>query len=82
MGLLIDGHREIARSGLDRKADVLPIKFGRPLQGTGPTAGVFFDAKENEHWRDLYYQMAGWDMDTGNPDRKKLASLGLDWIRL
>ncbi len=71
-----------AREGLDRKADMLPKKLGKPLQGTGPTAGIFFDPKDNERWQDVYYKMAGWDARTGNPDKKKLASLGLNWIGL
>lgn len=70
-----------AREGIDRQADKLPNKFFRPLQGTGPTAGVFFDALENEHWKDIYYQMAGWDVHTGNPGLDKLSGLGLGWIR-
>jgi aldehyde:ferredoxin oxidoreductase len=71
-----------AREGIDRKADVLPKKFAQPLRGTGPTAGVFFDPKEDAKWRDAYYRMAGWSVRTGNPGKRKLAALGLDWIDL
>ncbi len=69
-----------AREGMDARQDTLPPKFLRPLQGTGPTAGVYFKAEEAEHYRQVYYRMAGWDVATGNPSREKLASLGLDWI--
>jgi aldehyde:ferredoxin oxidoreductase len=71
-----------AREGIDRRADMLPKKLSKPLQGTGPTAGICFDPKENEHWRELYYQMAGWDVKSGNPSQAKLDSLGLDWVKL
>jgi aldehyde:ferredoxin oxidoreductase len=71
-----------AREGIDRRADMLPKKLSKPLQGTGPTAGISFDPKENEHWRELYYQMAGWDVRSGNPTQAKLDSLGLDWVKL
>jgi aldehyde:ferredoxin oxidoreductase len=71
-----------AREGIDRRADILPKKLSKPLQGTGPTAGISFDPKENEHWRELYYKMAGWDVKSGNPTQAKLDSLGLDWVRL
>jgi len=71
-----------AREGIDRRADILPKKLSKPLQGSGPTAGISFDPKENEHWRELYYKMAGWDIHSGNPTQAKLNSLGLDWVKL
>jgi aldehyde:ferredoxin oxidoreductase len=71
-----------AREGLDAADDKLPPKFLRPLEGTGPTAGVLFDPDEAKHYRDVYYEMAGWDPQTGNPSEEKLASLGLGWIEL
>jgi aldehyde:ferredoxin oxidoreductase len=71
-----------AREGLGREQDKLAAKFARPLQGTGRTAGVFIDPVEMEHHKDLYYQLAGWDVSTGNPAPAKLASLGLEWIKL
>ena len=70
-----------AREGFTREDDRLPKKLLVPLQGTGPTAGVKFDAREFEHVKDLYYQHAGWDVKTGNPTKQHLKSLGLDWIK-
>ena len=29
---------------------------------------------------DTYYAMAGWDAETGNPGRAKLAELGIEWV--
>ncbi|MCL4464686.1 MAG: aldehyde ferredoxin oxidoreductase family protein [Chloroflexi bacterium] len=69
-----------AREGIDRRADVLPAKFYRPLQGTGPAAGVALDPAEIERLLDRYYELAGWDAN-GVPGREKLASLGLEWIK-
>jgi aldehyde:ferredoxin oxidoreductase len=71
-----------AREGFERKDDTLPVKFAKPLQGTGPSAGVAIDFKELEHYKDTYYQLAGWDGMTGNPTANKLAGLGLDWINV
>jgi aldehyde:ferredoxin oxidoreductase len=71
-----------AREGFDRKNDVLAKKFFRPLQGTGPCAGVKFTREEFEKWKDDYYGWAGWDVASGNPTSEKLASLGLDWIKI
>jgi len=71
-----------AREGFTRLNDTLPKKFFKPLQGTGPNAGVYFKQQEFEHIKDVYYQLAGWDVDTGNPTAETLASLGLEWIEV
>jgi aldehyde:ferredoxin oxidoreductase len=67
-----------AREGIDRKQDILPKKFYKPLSGTGPTAGTMIDPKEFEDALDLYYQLMGWSKD-GIPTRAKLVDLGIDW---
>jgi aldehyde:ferredoxin oxidoreductase len=67
-----------AREGIDRKQDVLPKKFFKPLGGTGPTAGTAIDPKEFEDALDLYYQLMGWSED-GIPTFAKLVDLGIDW---
>ena len=54
-----------AREGLDRKADKLPKKFFRKLEGTGPTAGIALTHEEIETALDEYYRLAGLDK-TGN----------------
>jgi aldehyde:ferredoxin oxidoreductase len=70
------------REGFDRKNDILPKKFYTPLVGTGPTAGVSMDENQLERNKDYYYELAGFDVRSGNPTREKLAELGLDWIEL
>jgi len=69
-----------ARQGLTRKDDTLPRKFFKPLQGTGPTAGVAWKEEELERVKDVYYRLAGWDAATGNPTPQKLEALKLGWI--
>jgi len=71
-----------AREGFDRSRDKLSKRFATPLGGTGPTAGVFLDEEKLEHWKDAYYAMSGWDVETGLPTQSKLESLGLGWIGL
>jgi aldehyde:ferredoxin oxidoreductase len=67
-----------AREGFSRKDDILPRKFFKPLQGTGPTAGVAIDPVEFEQAMSLYYEINGWTQD-GSPTPAKLADLGISW---
>jgi aldehyde:ferredoxin oxidoreductase len=69
-----------AREGFSRKDDTLPAKFFKPLQGTGPTAGVAIDPVEFEDALDLYYQINGWTLD-GIPTPAKLVDLDLAWLK-
>ena len=71
-----------AREGFTRANDSLKPKFFRPLQGTGPNAGIYMTNEEFEELKSEYYRLAGWDVDTGNPTAEKLKSLGLGWIEL
>jgi aldehyde:ferredoxin oxidoreductase len=68
-----------AREGLGRKDDRLPAKFFKPLQGSGPTAGVAIDPAEFEAALDLYYQINGWTPD-GIPTHARLVDLGIAWV--
>jgi aldehyde:ferredoxin oxidoreductase len=67
-----------AREGFSRKDDCLPPKFFKPLEGTGPTAGVAIDPVEFEQAMSLYYEINGWTQD-GTPTPGKLADLGISW---
>ena len=67
-----------AREGFSRKDDCLPPKFFKPLEGTGPTAGVALDPVEFEQAMSLYYEINGWTQD-GTPTPGKLADLGISW---
>jgi aldehyde:ferredoxin oxidoreductase len=67
-----------AREGLDRKADKLPKKFFKQLQGTGPTANFALTHEEVETALDNYYRVAGWSND-GIPTQQTLEKLDLAW---
>ena len=68
-----------AREGIDRQADKLPKKMFKALTG-GPSDGVAVGQEEVDWAKDLYYEMAGWDVTTGTPTRAKLEELGLTWV--
>jgi aldehyde:ferredoxin oxidoreductase len=46
----------------------------------GPTAGNMVDMDAWQKDRSLYYQMMGWDPETGNPTAAKLYELELGWV--
>jgi aldehyde:ferredoxin oxidoreductase len=84
--LLLVGERRLnlmrafnAREGFGREDDRLPKKIYRPLQG-GKSDGVHMTEEELETAKDLYYKMAGWEVSTGIPTRKKLEELELGWV--
>jgi aldehyde:ferredoxin oxidoreductase len=68
-----------AREGLDREADVLPKKLQRALAG-GKSDGVFVTVEEVERAKDVYYDLAGWDVASGKPTRDRLEKLDLAWV--
>lgn len=68
------------REGYTRTEDTLSPKFFRPLQGSGPTAGIYYTVEEFEHLKDEYYRLMGWNISNGNPDKSKFAELGLEWV--
>jgi aldehyde:ferredoxin oxidoreductase len=67
-----------AREGIDRKADRLPKKFFRKLEGTGPTAGIALSDDEMESALDEYYRLAGCTKQ-GIPTRESLSKLDISW---
>jgi aldehyde:ferredoxin oxidoreductase len=68
-----------AREGLDRRQDTLPKKLFRELKG-GATDGVKLSEAEIEKAKDIYYEMSGWEVETGTPTRHKLEELGVGWV--
>jgi aldehyde:ferredoxin oxidoreductase len=67
-----------AREGLDRKADKMPKKFFKALQGEGPTAGIALTPEDMEAALDEYYRLAGWD-NQGVPAKNTLEKLDIAW---
>lgn len=68
-----------AREGIDRTHDVTPEKLFKPLKG-GKSDGWKLDRAEMESALDKYYEICGWDVETGIPTREKLEELDLAWI--
>ena len=68
-----------ARAGFTREDDKLPPRLYEPLQG-GVSDGVQLVEDELENAKDIYYEMAGWSVETGNPTPARLQELGLDWV--
>jgi len=67
------------RASLDRKDDVLPEKLFEPLKG-GVSDGWKIDREEFEAALDTYFELCGWDVETGVPTRSKLEELDLRWV--
>jgi len=66
----------LTREGLDRKDDALPERLFEPLE-TGRLTGVKLDREEFEKALDYYYEMMGWDIETGVPRKAKLCQLNI-----
>ena len=68
-----------AREGIDRQQDQIPEKLFKPLKG-GTSDGWKLDKAEVEGALEIYYELSGWDAESGNPTSEKLEELGLSWI--
>ena len=69
-----------AREGLSRDHDTLPKKlFAKPLSG-GRSDGIVLDPVELEWAITHYFELAGWDVETGAPRRATLEAVGLGWV--
>lgn len=84
--LLLAGERRIQmmrafnqREGFSRADDTLPRRVYEPKVG-GATDGVAVTPEELERGKDIYYRLAGWSQETGNPTPETLARVGLDWL--
>jgi aldehyde:ferredoxin oxidoreductase len=65
------------REGFTPADDLLPQRMHEGI-GNGPLKGQRIDPGEFLAARRTYYQMAGWDPETGQPTAAKLAELGLE----
>ncbi|MFC2045398.1 aldehyde ferredoxin oxidoreductase family protein [Chloroflexota bacterium] len=67
----------IVREGISRKDDILVGRYmDEPVRG-GPWDGLAFDREKWDKMLDEYYDLVGWDKETGVPTRAKLEELGL-----
>jgi aldehyde:ferredoxin oxidoreductase len=65
------------REGFSRKDDTFPERFLKEPMEDGPVKGQVF---ELEPMLDDYYQVRGWNRETGFPTREKLDSLDLSSV--
>jgi aldehyde:ferredoxin oxidoreductase len=63
------------RQGLRRKDDSLPRKFFEQPLNKGPYKGEVLDERKFEQMKDEYYEIRGWDKETGIPTKAKLDEL-------
>ncbi len=67
------------REGFTAKDDILPDRFFQPMEG-GTLKGKNIDQEEFLKAVETYYEMMGWDPETGIPSKATLAELDLDWL--
>jgi len=67
------------REGISRRDDYLPPRFTQPLEGV-PTGGQSITAEEFNSMLKDYYDICGWNPETGVPTKEKLTELGLEPI--
>jgi len=68
-----------AREGISRQEDTLPTRFFQPFD-TGKNRGKALDVKKMEEMKSTYYQLRGWDSETGLPTEDTLVDLNLEDI--
>jgi aldehyde:ferredoxin oxidoreductase len=66
------------REGFSRKDDTLPDRLFTPLEN-GALAGVALPRAEFEQAMTELYLAKGWDPNTAQPTRERLASLSIEW---
>ena len=66
------------REGFTPKDDRLPKRLHEAFT-SGPLQGVRVDPETFQRALRLYYQIEGWDPETGWPTFAKLAELGIEW---
>jgi aldehyde:ferredoxin oxidoreductase len=66
------------REGLTSEQDRLPKRFYQAY-GSGPLSGVAPDPEQMEAARRTYYELMGWDRESGIPKMERLVELGLPW---
>lgn len=68
------------RRGVRRKDDTLPERFFRETISTGPAKGIKLDRRRFEQLIDEYYDLRGWDKETGFITEEKLKELGMTTV--
>ncbi len=68
-----------AKDGFNKEDDKLPDRIFESLTG-GATDGLALDRKTHEKGKEFYYEISGWDRETGNPTNHTMKKLSLDWM--
>ncbi len=66
------------REGITREADSLPKRLMEDPLPEGPAKGMVIEKDTIEMLKDAYYEIRGWDKETGKPTVEKLKELELD----
>jgi aldehyde:ferredoxin oxidoreductase len=66
------------REGITRKADTLPKRLMEDPLPDGPAKGMVIEKDTLEMLKDSYYEIRGWDKETGKPTIERLKDLELD----
>jgi aldehyde:ferredoxin oxidoreductase len=67
------------REGFTAADDTLPERLYEEIQ-FGPSKGAKINKEQFQNALHLYYEMMGWDPETGAPSATKLLELDLGWI--
>jgi aldehyde:ferredoxin oxidoreductase len=66
------------KEGFTRKDDTLPERLFTQASTRGPSKGQVVNRDSFEKMLDEYYQIAGWERQTGVPTQEKLMELGIE----
>lgn len=64
------------REGIEKRADWLPERFFEPIK-SGHSRGLRINPRDLKEAIELFYSLAGWDINDGFPERWKLEELAL-----
>lgn len=67
----------LVRDGRTRKMDTIPELFFREPIQDGPRKGLKINRTKFEKMKNEYYELRGWDIETGIPTKQTLEKLGL-----
>ncbi|WP_326907626.1 aldehyde ferredoxin oxidoreductase family protein [Sedimentibacter sp. MB31-C6] len=67
-----------AKEGFTKEEDKMPERMFEPLK-EGPTDGIILNREDHEKSKEFYYEIAGWDKETGNPTESTMRKLSLHW---
>ena len=68
------------REGVRRQSDVLPARLMEEPLPSGPAEGMVIGRDTLEMLKDAYYEIRGWDTETGIPLPSRLKELDLEFL--